>query len=253
MKPIKIAKDVLDIIDEGKVEKNLFFLPDKQLSRDLYIRVNKVLETIGGKWNRKSRAHVFNEDPTELINNVIVTGEYTDEKKEYQFFETPSEMVERMIQFADIIEGQKILEPSAGRGAIAYALTGNGTHPNINVHCIELNPVMARELCDTFETINADFLTVKPNNTYDAVIMNPPFSNQQDIDHVLHAFDFLTDDGVLISVVSEGPFFRMNKKSIQFRKWLEDNNAEIYNNDPGAFSDTMVKTRIIVIRKGERT
>jgi hypothetical protein len=54
-----------------------------------------------------------------------------------------------------------------------------------------------------------------------------------------------------VSVVSESPFFRSNKKSIEFRAWLDENNAEIIDNDPGAFkeSGTMVKTRIIKLVK----
>jgi len=61
----------------------------------------------------------------------------------------------------------------------------------------------------------------------------------------------LKNGGIMVSVVSESPFFRSNKKSVDFRAFLEKNNAEIYELESGAFkeSDTMVKTRIIKIVK----
>jgi tRNA1(Val) A37 N6-methylase TrmN6 len=34
-----------------------------------------------------------------------------------------------------------------------------------------------------------DFLTMEPHAYYDAIIMNPPFSNNQNIDHVRRAYE----------------------------------------------------------------
>ena len=84
---------------------------------------------------------------------------------------------------------------------------------------------------------------------FDKIIMNPPFSKQQDIDHIYKAFWHLKREGILISIVSEAPFFRTNKKSIEFRKFLEDNNAEIIKKPEGTFKErgTMVNTRLIKI------
>ena len=35
----------------------------QQLDRNDYVKVNKALEALGGKWNRKAKAHLFDEDP----------------------------------------------------------------------------------------------------------------------------------------------------------------------------------------------
>ena len=40
--------------------------------------MNKVLEALGGKWNRKAGGHVFDHYPADEIDEVILTGEYTD-------------------------------------------------------------------------------------------------------------------------------------------------------------------------------
>ena len=97
--------------------------------------------------------------------------------------------------------------------------------------------------------VGRNFLEHK--GSYDRIIANPPFSKQQDIDHIMHMHSLLKPGGILVSVVSESPFFRINKKSVAFREFLEANNAEIIPLDTGAFkeSGTMVKTRIIKMEK----
>ncbi len=79
----KIADNILDILGECRTEGNTLYLPEGQLDRATYQAVNKVLESIGGKWNRKAKGHVFVDgDPAELLDNVILAGEITDLKKQ---------------------------------------------------------------------------------------------------------------------------------------------------------------------------
>ena len=73
---------------------------------------------------------------------------------------------------------------------------------------------------------------------WDRVIMNPPFARQQDIDHIYKAFDVLKSGGVLVSVISISPFFRTNRKSVEFKDWLSDVGAEITELSEGAFKDS---------------
>lgn len=56
---------------------------------------------------------------------------------------------------------------------------------------------------------------------------------------------------ILVSVVSESPFFRTDKKSVTFRGFLEAHDAEVYKLDAGAFheSGTEIPTRLVKIRK----
>ena len=47
--------------------------------------------------------------------------------------------------------------------------------------------------------------------------------NGQDRYHVQAAYELLKDDdGRLVSVMSEGPFFRANRKDEAFRSWLDE-------------------------------
>lgn len=245
---MKIRDEILKILAECTINLNVVFLPQVQLERKTYLEANKHLEHLGGKWNRKAKGHVFDSDPADSFENMLLTGETTDFKKEFQFFETPPELAKKMVEMAELKDLDDVLEPSAGLGAIAKEIkTGS-------LVCNEINPKMANYLANelSFCVSCTDFLILTSTyNKYDKIIMNPPFTKQQDIDHILHAYSLLNDGGIMVSVVSEAPFFRENKKSKVFRKWLELINAEVIKNPEGTFksSGTMVRTRLIKIKK----
>ena len=255
---MKIENDVLNVLGKSTVEGQILFLPPTQLERNLYVKVNKCLESIGGKWNRAKKGHVFelSVDVSDLLDEMINSGEYADKKKEFQFFETPEEVGKKIISLAEIETYMKILEPSFGKGAILNLIP----EPN-DIYGVELNK-------DNFEYVSknakihyrhlveADFLIPQEYDRYipenfDRIVMNPPFSKHQDIKHIFQAWDLLKPGGILVSVVSESPFFREDKISISFRNWLKENNAEDFELESGAFkkSGTMVKTRIIKVKK----
>ena len=245
---MKIDKEILKILDRCTFaigEQNIVYLPFEQLDRKIYLAVNKCLEAIGGKWNRKEKGHIFEDYPIDIFENMILTGEVEDIKKEFQFFETPKKLAKQMIKMAKLNSGDLILEPSAGKGAIADEI-------KIGILAVnELNKNNYKKLKEKYsQATNYDFLE-SGFGFFNKIIQNPPFSKQQDIDHILRAFDFLKSGGMLVSIISESPFFRENKKSVEFRKFLKDNNAEIIKNPEGTFkeSKTMVNSRLIKIIK----
>src|SRR3569833_1464955 len=214
---MKISQEVLNVISTGEVEGTLFKITGGQLDRKIYIAVNEVLENIGGKWNKKLKGHIFDEDPTEKIDQIILTGESVDEKKLYQFYETPKEVVRRMIELANIEPHMAVLEPSAGHGAIADAVRETGA----SVRCCELDMKKVGILQEKgYIVVAGDFLA-NEWQLYDRVLMNPPFTIQQDIDHVTRAFDILGPQGKLIAIMSPGFTFRQNKKSLEFKKLVD--------------------------------
>lgn len=241
-----IKDEVLEILNQCEVKERILYLPDIQLERKMYLEVNKVLESIGGKWNRKEKGHVFNKDVSSLLEDIILTGEYTDAKKEYNFFPTPREIAERLIEMAEIKPGDLLLEPSAGHGAIADLF------PVQNEKLlIELNEYNCEVLKEKgYSVVQCDFLDTCLKDI-DKVIMNPPFTRQQDIDHIIRAYNSLKTGGILVSICSTSPFFRDNKKSIEFREFLESVDAEVFDLPEGTFkeSGTMIATKIIKIRK----
>lgn len=166
------------------------------------------------------------------------------------FFPTPSPIVRWMLQCADIQPGDKVLEPSAGKGNIADMVREQ--HTGVQLDVIECNYHL-REILKYkgHNLIRVDCLDYH-NPIYNVVIMNPPFEKLADIDHVKHAFDnLLSEGGRLVSIMGESAFFRSDNKAMVFREWLEEMGATVYNIPAGAFkeSGTGVKTRMIVVDK----
>jgi hypothetical protein len=179
------------------------------------------------------------------------------------YFPTPQHLRERLVELADIQEDDAVLEPSAGSGDLAEEIADDlGRKPPV----IEKDQFLRRILEQKgFELIGDDFLEHElakapwPASTagYDVIVQNPPFERGQDIEHVRHAHSLLAPGGRLVSIMSEGPFFREDSKARGFREWLEElkeEGSDVWSekNPPESFAPrTKVSTRILMIDKAE--
>jgi hypothetical protein len=190
------------------------------------------------------------------------------------FYPTPPGVVERMVRIADIKPGSEVLEPSAGTGSIADVLHKKGA----KVHAIERMPLLAevlrKEKPYSDHVKQEDFL--KHNQTYERIVMNPPYGWQLEIKHTLHAYDLLKPGGKLVALLptvlfqDHPPDDAKGRKewetyysepgryrTLQFREWLDcqGSKAETFDVKGNPFSDsdcerqTNVDTRILTIRK----
>jgi hypothetical protein len=91
-----VSAEVLGVLERVEVEDNRLRIVDA-LDRGLYVQVNKVLAALGGAWDRRARAHVFQVDPREAIDQVLADGTFTDARKEYDFFRTPHRLAESLV------------------------------------------------------------------------------------------------------------------------------------------------------------
>jgi type I restriction-modification system DNA methylase subunit len=249
-----LSSAAVDALSSITVTGNRATMPP--LDRKTYQEVNKALETLGGKWDRKAKAHLFPGDPREAIERVTVDGEFTDRRNELEFFETPEELAALLVERAEIELSHIVLEPSAGRGAIVraiYAQHGDDVH----IIACELNPEfrdVLMELPSRTKVVLGDFLGLKPSTppTFDRVVMNPPFSKGKDVDHVLHALAMLAPGGRLVSVMASGVTFRQDKRTAAFRTlvarhgWFEELPAGSFKS-----AGTMVNTVMVIIDKPE--
>lgn len=166
-----------------------------------------------------------------------------------QLFPTPKAVIDLMIEKADIYSSHTVLEPSAGTGAIMRELLPLC----LCVKGIELNFELAHALQSRgFEVQCRDFLEYNPVDKFDRILMNPPFKDGQDVDHVQHAFNAcLEDGGRMVAIMCAGPFFRSDKKSTAFREWLDNLGAEVEDLPQNSFeqSGTGVNTKIVIIDK----
>ncbi|MBT1695915.1 methyltransferase [Fulvivirgaceae bacterium PWU4] len=166
------------------------------------------------------------------------------------FFPTPTELIQQLLELADIQGDDRILEPSAGKGDLLDAV--RESHSYHELHAIEPHSIL-REILTLkgYQLVDSDFLKYNPGEGYDKIIMNPPFEDGQDVDHVRHAFTLLKPGGRVVFIMSEGPFFRQFKKDKAFREFLQVKNAfvseplkEAFKN---AFNSTSITVRVVAI------
>ena len=169
------------------------------------------------------------------------------------YFPTPPDLIEEMLDRAQIRTGHAVLEPSAGDGAILAAIDDLHAEPVITV-AYEINPTLCEVLrARGYDARPVDFLKQRGEFRYDRIVMNPPFEKMQDVEHVRHAFELLKPGGRLVAIMSPGPFFRDDRKATQFRDWFDDLGGEAEDIEAGAFkqSGTGVASKLVVIDKPE--
>jgi hypothetical protein len=169
------------------------------------------------------------------------------------FFPTPGPVAERLISLACIEPGHRILEPSAGSGSLIDAV--RQSYSGVHLSYCELNCFLLDLLREKYDGspdvhfLGRDCLEIDPNHheRFDRIIMNPPFEQGQEIDHVLHACRLLTPKGILTAIVSAGVFHRKDKKAEKFRSALEKSKAFVQQLPDDAFksSGTMVQCRLV--------
>ncbi len=253
----KLDQDVQDIFSKCTIQGNVVLLPEGQLERVIYVKVDKALKALGGKWNRKLKGHVFSqgEDLHALLGQAIKSGEVIDKKQLFQFYETPRSLAERVVELAEIEEGMLVLEPSAGGGVIVNAVLANTEARDILA--IELNNFCCDNMRNLFQyegsrvtIIQNDFLETNPKPIFDRVVMNPPFTKGQCVKHILHALKCLKSGGRLVSIASPGIMFREQKLYKEVRAWIK--RAGFYEENPkNSFkqSGTAVNTITIVVER----
>jgi predicted RNA methylase len=188
---------------------------------------------------------------------------YTNEKKTSRsksregvdYFATPEPIGFKMVEWADVKPGEKVLEPSAGHGAIARFFPDSTTR-----HAVEPSNELAGRLAlnapDT-EIHNQRFEDFNVVNKFNAVIMNPPFgtAGKTAMEHVEKAAKHLKESDRLVALIPSGP--SMDKR---LNEWLESEDiagnfhlrASVYLPSV-AFerAGTSVSARVVIIDKSE--
>lgn len=212
---------------------------------DLLKRVNQMLAEYYGEVIPEER------EPDE---DTGLNTPKTSLAKNYGFFPTPEAAAHRLLASAPLYRSKgepKItcLEPSAGTGNLARLAAGK----DVIVDCIEIQPQLAASLKASKlyrKVTNADFLACQPDpdNLYDVVLMNPPFDLERDIDHVMHAMNFLKPGGYLAAIMSAGTEFRETKKSRAFRDLMQKLKARWEDLPAGSFRESGTNVNTLIVR-----
>lgn len=176
-----------------------------------------------------------------------LTNEYKMLQKGDVHFTDNKKLLEIIIDLADITADHKVLEPSAGIGSIAdkvKEITSNIDVCEYNYSFVELLKLKG------YNVVENDFLQYSSVEKYDRIIANVPFSDEQE--HIKHIYNNLKDGGRAVIITSPHYTFACDKKSIDFRNWLDAMTHEIIDAPEKSFTHTQVSCKILVIDKDEQ-
>jgi len=194
-----------------------------------YTELKKVFKNFGGKYVKNG--FVFEQSPESVLKRIR-NKETMNLKKEFQFFGTSADLCNELCEMTFdpmLNRSVKLLEPSAGQGAIIDAMK---RWFDTKVSLLNLESITAIEFMeenhahlekkyDDIELIHLDFLMYDEYiNYYDYVIGNPPFSKGQDMEHFRKMYDVTRPGGTVTSIMSTSWLQNTNKKATAFRKWL---------------------------------
>lgn len=223
---------------------------------------------IGGHWSEAHKSFVFIKEVSigtikeaiQKANNQFPLSKEQIEREKLQAYFTPLEISKKMQQSAHICDKDIVLDHSAGTGNLVNGLNV----PKENIFLVEPN----LEFCEflrrngyvnviqsTFE--EALDKKVLPNNI-SKILMNPPFSKQSDIKHILLAYGLLNKGGTLVSIIGKNSLLERdinNQKSPTLENFISTCKSskfhQIINLEPASFeeSGTICDTCMIILEK----
>lgn len=239
---------VLGVLSRCRVDGDKVFLPE-QLDRQMYLNVNKALDAIGGKWDRREKAHLFPHPIDVEFSQMLLTG-VMPKRNELSFFATPLGVGSSLVEMvADVAPGWAdgvVSEPSAGVGHLVKVIIGAGVDAE-RIDAMEIDAFRWGLLTEVLpHARQGDFLAYKPAQRYSAVICNPPFNtpgmSNAWVDHVNRAAELGDVVGAIVPRSIEfgsGKIAKLRARCVAMRD-LPD----------GAFAEsgTLVKTSMIVVQ-----
>jgi predicted RNA methylase len=199
-----------------------------------YSDVKLIMKNFDGVYKKNGFEFKF---PADQVLNRIRNKETTNLKKTFQYFGTPKKLCKIMCEKAfDPYENKKlkILEPSAGQGAIIDSILEWFEEEAVNtgldsITAIELMDENYQVLIDKYSSKNPlikilkmDFLDYdKYINHFDVVIANPPFSKGQDMKHFYKMYEVCKPGGIVVSIMSNGFLYNSTKLYKEFRDFLQ--------------------------------
>lgn len=135
------------------------------------------------------------------VNDIELAAETADEKrKRLSQWLSPDYVAQAMWARARTHNPKRVLEPSAGSGQLILPIDDG-----VEVHACEVDPDLIASHLEQLDPplaafyegdfLRLDFSTMQRvgnPHLFDVAIMNPPFENNQDVRHVIKAFELST-------------------------------------------------------------
>jgi hypothetical protein len=190
---------ISEFIEACRVDKQRLWLPpreDFELPQAAYTKFKKLIQSIGGRYQVGGNWFDFDFEPGDLLERLQSGENYA---KALQFFPTTPVACGEVEKVVPRIRG-RWLEPSGGRGALVDVIRKVNAGLDVTIDVCEIDSVN-RLLLEKkgIRLIGQDFMDLHtmPNEKYDGIVMNPPFSNGQYMMHILRAYDHLKPGGNL--------------------------------------------------------
>lgn len=192
----------------------------------------------------------FDSAVLDYYTNQKLTGK-RDNREGTDYYPTPEPLGFMMNQWGRIGEGESVLEPSAGHGAIARYVPRENPLTAVEPSQSLFSKLQIKVGGNGRKFENTVFENYNVVNKHDVVLMNPPFGTggKLAVDHVAKAFQHLEEGGRIVSIIPRGS---TDKK---FDKWYEGQKdavmtAEIALPDiTFERAGTSVNCRVVVIDK----
>ena len=131
------------------------------------------------------------------------------------YFPTPEPLGYKMVEWANMGEGDSVLEPSAGHGAIARYVPKSNEMVSIEPSQSLFTKLQLKAGGLGRKFLNNTFENYALSNKHDVIVMNPPFGKAGTlaIQHVDKAFKHLDEGGRIVAIIPRGITDR------KFDKW----------------------------------
>ena len=205
-----------------------------------------------------------------VLDSITVDSGVMPAKNPLAYFPTPAPVAREVVSLLSWWpHGTRVLEPSAGSGALVQAALEKW--PGANVMAVEADPLNVAALAARSwarpdwsapdyeiepEIIAGDFMEIEPAEVAGLVLMNPPFAVKGDSmaweTHLRRAWRWLVPGGRLACIAPGNVWQgRGTKRAKAAREWLREIGAKVYDLDPKSFAEsgTGVATCVIIAKK----
>lgn len=219
--------DIKDIFKEAtfvETPSGCRVVLQSEVSRNDYLNFKKMVEMAGGVYLNRAKGHSFQTpvDATRkqlenymerMSNNIHINKE--------EFFPTPEHVADTLIsdmalydQFSEYLlsgaseRNVRVLEPSAGDGALIDAMLRANPGFNGEIMAIEIDPLRAQLLREkyadkefTVHVLEDDFMSLDKETIgeFDIALINPPFQLWDT--HLKHAKSLLAEKNSFIAAI----------------------------------------------------
>jgi hypothetical protein len=227
-KPATTSVALLEARRDVRIDRQII-RPPRWIGAESVQLIDGILKNAGGSWDAEISGYQFPTAAASVLRRIL-EGTPRQAGNRLATFETTEALVDRMQDLAAVTLSDHVLEPSAGRGRL---IVGLPRQQQITV--IEIDPKRAAHLA-MMPHCRVGAMSVSQTNLldhvgkgsgyfgtfFDAILMTPPRRQNEDLRHVMAAWDCLAPGGTLVAVVSPG-WERATKETelLLFRRWFE--------------------------------